>query len=294
MAVVLVCGPSGAGKSTWAKRMEDAGWLRMSFDIETWRAGVTSLPATTELMARIQSDLVERLETLVPQGTDVVIDLPLATRELRDDYRAVMRRLGVVAETVYLPVDRHTALERVRARRDRGPDDYRLPDDVALAHVDTFEEPTFDEYPLRIVDGDVEYRHVRPDETADLLAFWAAAAENAARPQDSADAVDALLARDPPAVVVAQRDGAIVGTVIAGWDGWRAHLYRLAVHPGARGRGIGRALLRHAEARLIALGATRLDAMVLDANASGAAVWRAAGYRPQGEWSRWVKPVGDC
>ncbi|WP_286958004.1 GNAT family N-acetyltransferase, partial [Arsenicicoccus sp. UBA2120] len=183
--------------------------------------------------------------------------------------------------------------DRVRARRDRGPDDYRLPDDVALAHVDTFEEPTFDEYPMRIVAGDLEYRHVRPGETNRLLEFWADSAENAARPQDPAHAVDALLARDPASVVVAELAGQIVGTVIAGWDGWRAHLYRLAVHPRARGRGIARTLLRHAEERFVALGATRLDAMVLDANASGAAVWRAAGYRPQGGGGRGGKPGSD-
>ena len=35
----------------------------------------------------------------------------------------------------------------------------------------------------------------------------------------------------------------VVGTVIAGWDGWRAHLYRLAVAPDLRGRGIARQLL---------------------------------------------------
>ena len=35
----------------------------------------------------------------------------------------------------------------------------------------------------------------------------------------------------------------IVGSVIAGWDGWRCHLYRLAVAPARRREGIGRALL---------------------------------------------------
>jgi len=31
--------------------------------------------------------------------------------------------------------------------------------------------------------------------------------------------------------------------------------------------------------------------MVLGANDVGAAFWRAAGYLPQAQWSRWVKPV---
>ncbi len=291
MAVILMCGPSGAGKSTFARDLEAAGWTRMSFDVETWRAGVRSLPAPRELMHDIQAELVARLEDLVPRGVDVVIDLPSATRELRDDYRILLRRLGAVAETVYLPVDAAAALDRVRERGDTGPDDYRVADDAVVLHVDEFEEPTFDEYPLRVVDGELTVRHARLDEAADLLAFWAQAAENDARPVDSIEAVQRLLERDPAAVLVAEAQGRVAGTIIAGWDGWRAHLYRLAVAPEGRGRGIGRTLLGHAERRLVALGATRLDAMVLDANDTGAAMWRSAGYVPQGEWSRWVKPV---
>ena len=83
----------------------------------------------------------------------------------------------------------------------------------------------------------------------------------------------------------------IVGTVIAGWDGWRCRLYRLAVAPGRRRSGIGRALIAAAEERFRILGGTRVDAMVLDDNEQAHRIWRACGYRPQGEWSRWIKPL---
>lgn len=124
-----------------------------------------------------------------------------------------------------------------------------------------------------------------------LIEFWLVAGENDGRPADHPDAVRRQLERDPDALLVAELDGRIVGTVIAGWDGWRAHLYRLAVHPSYRRRGIGALLLTHAEERLRALGATRLDAMVLEGNALGASAWVAAGYAPQDEWRRWVKPA---
>lgn len=124
-----------------------------------------------------------------------------------------------------------------------------------------------------------------------LLALWDVAAENDARPADSAEAVRRLLARDPQACLVAEDDGRLVGSVVAGWDGWRAHLYRLAVHPDARRRGIGSLLLAAASERLVALGATRLDAMVLERNDLGQQIWRAAGYAPQEEWRRWVRSV---
>ena len=89
-------------------------------------------------------------------------------------------------------------------------------------------------------------------------------------------------------------DGRIVGTLVAGWDGWRCHLYRLAVAPEQRRRGVGRLLVRAAEERFTALGARRVDAMVLDSNDDAHPTWRALGYAPQREWSRWVKPLGPA
>ena len=124
-----------------------------------------------------------------------------------------------------------------------------------------------------------------------VLSFWLTAAENAARPADSPAALAALHLRDPDALILAVDGDEIVGTVVAGWDGWRCHLYRLAVAPSRRRNGIGRALIAAAEERFRVLGGTRVDAMVLDDNEDAHAVWAAGGYRRQDEWSRWVKPL---
>ncbi|MFE7589525.1 GNAT family N-acetyltransferase [Kitasatospora sp. NPDC057512] len=140
-----------------------------------------------------------------------------------------------------------------------------------------------------------------PDEIPAVLALWARAAKGTSITDDEAG-VAALLARDPDCLIVAtpaatlgvnSADGpaTLLGTVIAGWDGWRCHLYRLAVDPGHRRRGIGTALLAAAEERFAALGGRRADAMVLDDNALGHRTWQAAGYQPQPQWSRWVKPL---
>jgi ribosomal protein S18 acetylase RimI-like enzyme len=134
-------------------------------------------------------------------------------------------------------------------------------------------------------------RTASPEDIESLIAFWNIAGENDSRPTDSTDATRRLLERDPDATIVAEHDRTLVGTVIAGWDGWRAHLYRLAVHPDHRRQGIGSLLLNAAEQRLAALGATRFDAMVLEGNELGASTWRARGYAPQEEWRRWVRTV---
>ena len=135
---------------------------------------------------------------------------------------------------------------------------------------------------------------VRPatvDDVDAVLALWAVGAENADRPTDSATDVERLLERDPAALVLVVDGDEVVGTVIVGWDGWRCHLYRLAVHPAHRRRGIGRTLLEHAEQRFTDAGGKRADAMVLDGNELGAAIWTDADYARQPEWSRWVKPL---
>lgn len=137
----------------------------------------------------------------------------------------------------------------------------------------------------------MEVRPATGDDVDALLALWQVAAENDARPVDTEEAVRRLLDRDPSACLVAVDDGALVGSVIAGWDGWRAHLYRLAVHPAHRRRGLARRLLSLAEERLVSLGATRADAMVLSANTLGGSLWSGLGYAEQEEWRRWVKPL---
>jgi ribosomal protein S18 acetylase RimI-like enzyme len=138
------------------------------------------------------------------------------------------------------------------------------------------------------------YRAATGGDADSVLAFWATSAEDAHRPSDSADAVRRLVERDPEALLLALDGHEIVGTVIAGWDGWRCHLYRLAVAPDRRRLGIGRELIRRAEARFVALGGTRVDAMVLDDNELAHRAWAAAGYTRQAEWSRWVKPLGGA
>ena len=134
---------------------------------------------------------------------------------------------------------------------------------------------------------------LRPATAADVasvLAFWRIAAENTNR-SDSARAVQELITRDPQALLIAIDDEQIVGSVIAGWDGWRCHLYRLAVHPAQRRQGIGRLLLDAAEQRFATLGGQRADAMVLNDNELGIKAWTAAGYVPQTDCARWVKPL---
>ncbi|GAA4815677.1 GNAT family N-acetyltransferase [Streptomyces ziwulingensis] len=139
--------------------------------------------------------------------------------------------------------------------------------------------------------SDLRIRAAGPEDLDTVLAFWKTAAEGTSI-SDDRDGVERLVARDPEALVLAEQDGELVGTVIAGFDGWRCHLYRLAVRPDRRRRGIGSALLAAAEERFVRLGGRRGDAMVLVDNERAGHAWRAAGYRPEEHWRRWVRHLG--
>jgi ribosomal protein S18 acetylase RimI-like enzyme len=137
----------------------------------------------------------------------------------------------------------------------------------------------------------VVYRNAVAADADDVMKFWAVAAEDSHRPPDSAEAVLRLLERDPSALILAVDNEVVVGSVIAGWDGWRCHLYRLAVAPTHRRQGIARRLVTLAEERFSSYGGTRADAMVLDDNEQAHRIWTTSGYARQPEWSRWVKPL---
>ncbi|MFF6878618.1 MULTISPECIES: GNAT family N-acetyltransferase [unclassified Streptomyces] len=148
-------------------------------------------------------------------------------------------------------------------------------------------------------------RAATPDDLDAVLAFWKVAAEGTSI-SDDRGGVERLVARDPEALLLAMRvpparagssargrDGELAGTVIAGFDGWRCHLYRLAVHPDLRRQGIASALLAAAEERFVRLGGRRADAMVLTRNETAHRTWSAVGYGPEERWRRWVKPLTD-
>jgi ribosomal protein S18 acetylase RimI-like enzyme len=131
-------------------------------------------------------------------------------------------------------------------------------------------------------------RDCRVDEVDDVLAVWRAAGSPPSV-TDSAGHVRAVIERPDAWLLVAEEDGRIAGTLIAAWDGWRGNLYRLAVLPDSRRRGIATELVRAGEERLRSVGASRLSAIVLHESREAGEFWTAAGYAFQSEAGRFTK-----
>jgi ribosomal protein S18 acetylase RimI-like enzyme len=126
-------------------------------------------------------------------------------------------------------------------------------------------------------DDSVTFRTGTTADIVSVLDLWVAAG---APPTSTDDppSVSALMARDPDALLIAEIGGRAVGTLIVTWDGWRGNMYRLAVLPEFRRRGIATNLVRHAERRLLALGCLRVQALVVAADDRAGAFWTGVGY----------------
>ncbi len=133
-------------------------------------------------------------------------------------------------------------------------------------------------------------RRGRVDDIGAVLALWKRA-ETGPSTTELADDVRWLLERDPDALLLADAAGAVVGSLVAGWDGWRGTFYRLAVDPGHRRRGLATQMIRAGEEHLRALGAKRLNAIVESEEADAMAFWASAGYELQTGRSRFVKNI---
>lgn len=134
-------------------------------------------------------------------------------------------------------------------------------------------------------------RPCRLEECARILEIWRQA-EAIPRPTDTLPEVQRIVREHPGTLLVGEENGRLVGSVIAGWDGWRGGIYRLAVLPECRRRGVARALVAEAERQLAARGARRLTAMVARDEPQAVAFWNAAaGWAQEPRWHRYAKDL---
>jgi ribosomal protein S18 acetylase RimI-like enzyme len=133
-------------------------------------------------------------------------------------------------------------------------------------------------------------RRCRPNEASAVLDLWAEARSGHARKPDHLDDVMQLIeAESPAALLVAESAGEIVGALIAGWDGWRGNMYRLAVRDEHRREGVGLALTRAGEDYLRQRGVHRVTVLVAFDDHAAGEFWDAAGYPTDREIGRRVR-----
>lgn len=90
--------------------------------------------------------------------------------------------------------------------------------------------------------------------------------------------IDKKIAVSDGLFFVAVADVAIVGTIMAGYDGHRGWIYSVAVHPDHRKQGIGSNLVAHAERALTERGCMKVNLQIMEGNEAVAAFYSSLGY----------------
>jgi ribosomal protein S18 acetylase RimI-like enzyme len=124
-----------------------------------------------------------------------------------------------------------------------------------------------------------------------VLQLWQQADVSPPSKSDSIDGLIRLMDSDGAVLLVATADGRIVGSVIGGWDGWRGNIYRLAVAPDYRRRGIAKRLVKDVSRALFDKGAERIGALVEHEHSWAIQFWESLGeigYRLDPQFVRYI------
>jgi ribosomal protein S18 acetylase RimI-like enzyme len=126
-------------------------------------------------------------------------------------------------------------------------------------------------------DVDMLIRPFQPADEDAVVALWQRC--GLTRPwNDPRKDIRRKLAVRPELFLVAEVEGAIVGTVMAGYDGHRGWINYLGVEPASRRLGIGRALMDEAEWLLRAEGCPKINLQVRTANTEAIEFYRGIGF----------------
>ena len=138
---------------------------------------------------------------------------------------------------------------------------------------------------------DVAIRVAGDNDLPAVLRLWQEAEVTPPGPTDSLEGLTRLIHDPGGLLLVATIGGQIVGSVIGGWDGWRGSIYRLAVSPASRRRGIARELVAEISRALFAKGAERISALVEHEHAWATGFWDSLdglGYQRDPKFIRYI------
>ncbi len=118
----------------------------------------------------------------------------------------------------------------------------------------------------------------RDEHFAGVEALWQEAFPNDAPWNKASTAIAEKMRFQPDLMLVALEGPLVVGSVMAGYEGHRGWISRIAVLQAHRHKRIGRALLLEAERRLAALGCVKINLQVLETNSAVVRFYEEAGY----------------
>ena len=113
---------------------------------------------------------------------------------------------------------------------------------------------------------------------AGVEALWRETFPNDAPWNKASTAIAEKMRFQPDLMLVALEGVGVVGSVMAGYEGHRGWISRIAVLRAHRHKRIGQALLLEAENRLAALGCIKINLQILETNSAVVRFYEEAGY----------------
>lgn len=126
-----------------------------------------------------------------------------------------------------------------------------------------------------------------------IISLWNGIFRNDSLHNEPRGSIERKLQMHDGLFFVAESDGTIIGTVMAGYDGHRGWLYSLAVDPDFRHRGIGASLVETAEMALKQLGCLKVNLQVLGDNGAVVEFYRKLGFMPEDRISMGKRLYGE-
>jgi ribosomal protein S18 acetylase RimI-like enzyme len=141
------------------------------------------------------------------------------------------------------------------------------------------------------MEGKITIRNYQDSDQASVAKLWATVFPDDLPWNAPSELIHRKKHAQPELFWIAQLDGEIVGTILAGYDGVRGWIYHLAVDPAQRRQGTARLLMQTAEASLEALGCPKINLQVRMQNRAAVAFYKALGYGIE-ERIQMGKPIG--
>lgn len=147
--VVMMCGVAGSGKTTYAQRLEQRGFVRLSIDEEIWatngRYGI-DYPVEIYEQLKVEAELKLRNElvNLLNEKRNVVIDFSFWQRKRRNEYKKLIEDGGGEWKLIYLKVHPNDLRERLRIRSQRFDANaaFTITEEILSSFLKGFEVPS--------------------------------------------------------------------------------------------------------------------------------------------------------
>ena len=128
------------------------------------------------------------------------------------------------------------------------------------------------------MDSNIDIRVYRESDRQDVIHLWETIFPGGAAWNKSEDVISTKRSTQPELFFVAVQDDRVVGTILAGFDGVRGWVHRLAVHPNQRRQGLASVLMRRAESDLKSIGCPKLNLQVRASNLEVLTFYESLGY----------------